>query len=961
MTTMVLDDLVVLIPCHTLEDFPRELGEKEAASILNAFAVAWHPLLLNSAGIIPRWQRADEPPEVSTSRLVIVPTASDGWMPCGWVDRAREQGAAIVSGVSERGEMLAAALSALAARTTSAPDNESANGPAEAIDPDLAADFMALGTCYLQLELLTRQMHHYSSIDEVQLQREAIAAAQAAISNDAEATRAHLRSCFEALLESRERFYPVECYLIDLCLLTPEYADEHLESLLSTRLPSNILITAKDLDRLSVEKPELFNRLHTSWAGEQIEICGGEWQEGPATLLPIESLIESFQRGRAAYERLCDQAPTTWARRRFGLSTQHPQILTRLGYKQALHLLLDDGIYPDSEHSKLRWEGSDSSAIDAISRIPLATDAATSFLRFPARMAETMEQDHAAATLFARWPKVETPWWDDFQRIQKYFPTLGRFVTFARFFELTESPGRVTRHEAQEYLSPFLIDAVARRQANPISRYREYLALRRKYDAGHWYRSMAELLCGRPLRTSLELTHKLDDAGPDAAPEAVEPAKSDVEHFVAESKQKLADVVMSGAGAQSGLLTFNPLSFTRRVAIDVGELATPPKIGGPVKNVQWDDRHKFAIVDLPPSGYVWISGGDDNKPEKVPSSASMVEDDILRNEFFELHLNRETGGIARIKEFGRKPNRLSQQLAYRFSRERRVQIGEEFENTHYSEMRCTDLRITSAGPVLAEAVSTGDLVDQVTGSRLAGFQQRFRVWRGRRLVELDIELDVDMLPDGNPWTNYYATRFAWNASDAALTRSVLQGAHGFTGERFESLHYLEIADDTERTTITCGGLPFHRKSGNRMADTLLVAAGETARHFRFGIWIDAPYPLECGLDLISPIDSIATSSGPPRSGPSGWFIQLDVRNVQLLQLLEPAEPAADEGKGFAVRLLETEGRLRPVRLTCWRSPVQAWQRDLIGRKLTDLRIDGDAVIVQMQPYEIADVELRFDS
>ena len=45
---------------------------------------------------------------------------------------------------------------------------------------------------------------------------------------------------------------------------------------------------------------------------------------------------------------------------------------------------------------------------------------------------------------------------------------------------------------------------------------------------------------------------------------------------------------------------------------------------------------------------------------------------MIRNEFIEVHINEATGGIARIKQFGRQPNRLSQQLAFRFPRERIV-------------------------------------------------------------------------------------------------------------------------------------------------------------------------------------------------------------------------------------------------------------------------------------------------
>ena len=56
------EDIVVLIPSHGLEDFPTELGEGPASSLLNSFAAAWHPALLAAKKSIPTWERADEPP-----------------------------------------------------------------------------------------------------------------------------------------------------------------------------------------------------------------------------------------------------------------------------------------------------------------------------------------------------------------------------------------------------------------------------------------------------------------------------------------------------------------------------------------------------------------------------------------------------------------------------------------------------------------------------------------------------------------------------------------------------------------------------------------------------------------------------------------------------------------------------------------------------------------------------------
>ena len=272
-------------------------------------------------------------------------------------------------------------------------------------------------------------------------------------------------------------------------------------------------------------------------------------------------------------------------------------------------------------------------------------------------------------------------------------------------------------------------------------------------------------------------------------------------------------------------------------------------------------------------------------------------------------------------------------------------------------------------------MTAGTLIDPEDGSILAEFGQTVRVWRGRPIIELEIELRPVRLPDGDPWSNYFASRFAWNDSAATLTRSVLGGAHGIQSERFESPHFFEIATETLRTTLLFHGLPFHRKTGARMLDSILVVGGETARRFRFGIAVDRDYPMQSALDVLVPPVVLETPSGPPPAGRSGWLFHLDAKNVQILQILPLQEPEPGEddaspmetppdggsnrGFGFRLRLYETEGRHGPVQIRCFRTPSFACQRDFRGRRISTLKIVDDAVYLEPTPFEILDVELRF--
>jgi alpha-mannosidase len=966
---MSYEDLIVLIPSHSLEDFPTELGEDDAASLLNSFAVPWHPALLADAKVLPRWHRADDPPDAAVKRLILLPKSCESWLPGGWAERVASQGCTVVRELSDRSQMLAAAL---------APLGEGVGGAG-----DLAGDFLALGLAYLEIELLTRKMRHFSNLDEVHLQREAVAAAEAALVGDAETARTRLAACFEALAEARERFYPVDCCLIDLCLLIPRLADDHLRTALASGKPISLLASAADLDEICAKSPDVHVALREAFNSGAADLVCGDLCEAPLPLLPLESVLWQLEEAQRIVGRLFQKPSVVWGRRRYGVFPMLPQILKKADFQGALHVVLDDGIYPDAEQSKVRWEGTGGTSIDAWSRIPLAADAAVSFLRFPDRMSESMDNDHVAAVALARWPEVKSPFFDDLRRISNYAPVLGKFITFSEFFSRTDSATRHASYKPGEYLTPYLFQSVAREEENAISRFTGHLHRRARLNTGTWLAGLGSLLAGKspdPVQTAA-LEHDVESLKENPPADAAEGLNQRLQRFVSESAGSLAKVIVSGAAEASGFLVFNTLGFRRLVSVPLDPAGPVPRPGGENSWVQWQNGRHHLTVDVAGSGFAWVPA-EAGRPPSAGSTAILAADDVLRNDFFEVHINDVTGGIAQIKGYGRSPNRLSQQLNYRFSRERTFTVGEgeraEQIKSHYAEMRCHSCEVTCPGPALGEITTTGEIVDQTNGARLAGYRQTMRIWRGRPVVEVEVALDVAQKPDAEPWHNYFASRFAWHDETASLTRSAMMGAQETSEERLESLHYVEIATPQQRTTIVAPGLPFHRKTGPRMIDTLLIVPRETERVFQFTIAIDQDYPMQSALDALSPAVVVETRAGPPRGGAAGWFFHLATRQVQILQMLPLcAEPTDDSGGtateagspapaaspaecGCALRLVETEGRPVRARLRCWRSPVRARQRDLLGKTLCELSIDTDAVLVDLNSFEIADIEVRFD-
>lgn len=935
--------LTVLIPSHGLEDLSTDLSEKSAASLLNAFACIWHPRFIATSEAMPHWQRADAPQSATAERLVIAPLSCTDLLPPGWAQKTREEGGVVITGEHDREKILALALAPL--------------GDALPLDPELVADFLAFGTTYLLLELLTRRMRTFNNIDEIHLQREMTAAATAAINLDSEIARRHLTTCFEMLLESRERFYPVECFLLDLCLVPADGNQEALARVIDSPTPVNLQAPARTWRELVDRAPEWKDRVRAALKRQSVELVGGEEDELVSTLMSQEATIWQLQQGSEFYEQTFGTIPLTWGRKRFGIGPHLPHLLDRFGYQGALHLVLDDGIYPEQEQSQVQWEGSSGNCINAISRIPIAADGAAGMLRFPERMSESMDMDHVAAVMFARWPDMRTPFLEDLRRAHAYAPVLGKFLRFTEYFCHASGPAQRASHQAGQYLSPALVQAAAARESDPISRYVRYWERQRNFERAAWTHQIERLLRNEfgPDSAAKGLECIIQNAHPEATTESQATAEAAIMQALDSATTGLQTLLTTNGEAGPGVLVINPLSFPRRVLIEwpAGSVPVPD---ASISGMQIEGDHVFALVSLPPCGFVWLSAqprSEDSAPGKIP----LAEELLLRNDLFEVRLSDITGGIAGIQTYRRSPNRISQQVTLRFPHEKLVSFGEgnerESYKTFYTSMQLRESRILSEGPLIGEIETIGDLFDENAGEVVATYRQRTRVVRGKPLVEIDLEIAPARELQDNPWTNYFGCRFAWKHIEVALTGSMQQGAHAVTGPRIEAPQFLEIADDDFRTTILTPGLPFHRQTGERMLDTLLITDGETCRHFRFAIALDVKYPMQACLDEYSAPIVIPTESRPVEGSRVGWFFGLSAANVQLLRILPSTSP-----RSIIVRLLETEGRARTLGLQCFRTPTAARQINFRGETIMSLRID-DAVNVGLSPYEMCDIELTF--
>jgi alpha-mannosidase len=385
-----------------------------------------------------------------------------------------------------------------------------------------------------------------------------------------------------------------------------------------------------------------------------------------------------------------------------------------------------------------------------------------------------------------------------------------------------------------------------------------------------------------------------------------------------------------------------------------------PAVAPPVLAAAESDGHRQVLLETPAMGFAWVEVGEVPANVAKPKTEARAADELLvaeqhelRNEFFQARVSPTTGAIQSIQNYSIRGNRLAQQIAMRLPPSPEVgrDVGPEAEE-NYSVMAADEISASRLGPMEGMVVSRGRLVDR-EGKRVARFVQTMIARRGNPVLELEIELDLDRLPDSNPWRSYYAVRFAWSDETADLFQGVGWCPQPSEGNHIEAPHFLDIRSPKTRLTVLSAGLPYHRRYGLRKLDTLLVVHGETARKFRLGIGVDVRYPAPTAIDCIARPPELYRQAGAP-GAPWGWLFHLDARNV----LATRWDVLHNQGRptGFRARLLETEGRHCELTLRSFRRLASARKVDFVGSLQSELPVDGDQVAVELFPRQWVQVE-----
>lgn len=947
------EECCVLIPAATLEDFPSDLSDYDARSMLAAWTVLWHPQLLAATGQLPTWYRADSPPDPKPGCLIVAPAPSMAQLPADFQLRVEEAGDCHLVTGGSRSELLASILQIASDHEAAIPGDLpqlTDDGRPIAVD-----DFYAAGYASLQIQVMTRRLRYTSNLDEIHVQNRAVGAAESFLKGKAAESIAALHEVFDALAEERDHYFSAsDPHLVDLTLVSPTTVDQMLDevdasdsikasdAVLAT--PRNFLIDQDVAEILNKSSNNRVGSFRQAIAESRLGWAGG----GPSASICLDAMtVGAAHAAIAKATQECRQAigsdPRVFARFTGGWSGDMNWALALLGYLGVIPIDFAAGTGHGDEAKVLLETGQ--RQIEALTAKPIDASSDAAFLSLGAKLGESIDGGEIATALFAHWPGQGCDSFSDVRRAATWSLCFGRFWKLDEYFSDGEHPYHHGNISAASKFSASLLElAVENEVCDPIS-------------------SQATDFCDSVRQEQLDLVGGLADLVSGRKLVQDDP----LEHFA-------NAVVGNEAPSPPATMLINSASVGRRETLTCDH------------SVSADAKHVFACsqqgstnevtVDVPACGFVLLGSEGRSKPasksltqrlrEKFSSGqrliASMERSEgsgRLQNEFMEIVISPESGGVSGVYSGSIRGNRFSMKLV----RHKSEVVGEPSETV----MKCNSIKVDSSSPATGCVTATGTIGETDQDQSLANFTLKYQLDRGSRVLQVSGVLTPSDELSGSPWQNYFAARAAVSG-EAAICRPMIRDKVHRRSSRNIVAPLGVVVDEAERQTmVATHGLAFHRIASDRFLDTLLHVNGESQGGFRLSYGFDVPTPVAMARSLIAPTMSL-TVNAPANAAPLGWIIHSSPRTICVASL--DVEKSSNGRLVARVRVVQTQPQPCKAVLRFLRDVESAATVDqaCIGlatepahdvEDRPPLETDGDRVSVAMSAHGVTDLMVVF--
>ena len=676
--------MTFLLPSYNIEDFSVDRIDSEANQVLSAWTAMYHPALIEKASRLPSWESASNPSK-SEYDLLVVPICCERLAPVGWLDEKQEE-CVVVRHESEREAIVERALKGLQLEE-------------HGFEDWFVDAFFAMGAHYIFSELLTRQLRYMSMLDEYQLKEKSIKAIKAYRAGDMDEARSMLQQMFEQLQQSREYFYPMTAYFIDLVLTAPTTLGEKLYETLGENRQINLVMPLSSLKIVAQENAELLERMREETAASRLELAGDPLEGVPLSHLVMTDLVEQIMHRTEYYRDIVGARPVAYMRKQADFISALPSLLLRAGYKGVLLYTTDGWQTPEKRHSLLRWGTSDGRKIGAISRYPSDANLSETFLQMPKKLGRMLEGDYAPTVTLAHYPKHARRWLNDLFVAQQYAPVFGRFHSLSAFFKTTKYTGETKPLDEAIYVkSRKLVEAVEKKRLNPVSAWGDYHQLMQRYNQIATLATLTASVAGKksdvPAQAFAEAREFLEafdavkcqhdrqlygdfdtnDTTVDLsvfADQADRVIKRLSSYLSAALTAQSPETIINQNNAEAalndwGYLLFNPSPHSRNMLIDISDLPALPTVrkdtetphSSPVLMARDDGSRKEAVVEVPPFGYAWVGCDAATLPQgaQTPETNQEASRPTMAKKMFGLFAGKKETGtppmIVKVEDEG---------------------------------------------------------------------------------------------------------------------------------------------------------------------------------------------------------------------------------------------------------------------------------------------------------------------
>ena len=739
---------------------------------------------------------------------------------------------------------------------------------------------------------------------------------------------------FDLLLEEKNNYYPTEPHLIDFVLVPPS---GNLKNQLDARHRFNISLHGNSFQNIQSRDPQTFDQLSDLIKQQQLGFTISGRQELPTALVSIESLARQIRIAANWSREWFGETATTYASYHHTITPQLPPVLDAAQFNSAFHNSFVGGKIPQTSAPVINWQGLDGTTLPALSVTPIDANASEGLLKLGLTIGEMLDSYHHAELLFVHWPGQSSQAFLDLIATEKYGAVLGRFKTLQEFNDSIFDSGFSDTFECEDYQFPVLEDAWQRKIKDPISIWNQYWqSIRRAF--GLKLAAIQLAMTGTKIPSEwwqrLEpLSNQIDEAAANFSnQESAVSTLNDLERQV-HLRLFMHDQVVEAEHDRLRIL--NACNQTKSVSLSIqGECISSHIDAFATQQIS---RLENRVASRDPQ--IHLIETTDQPP-------------LLRNEFFEVQLDHNTGGIKSINRQGKKENLLSQQLAMRTT-QTVFENGYPRQRSRYSLAVGSGWKLKDCGKSKSIVTTSGALTDQ--DQPIAEFRQTLAVLRGDNKIYVDIEIELHQPLTGPPWRNYLANRIAWPSEDATLWRSENEIADQVFQEKFTAPNFVEVRTQNSKLSLLPGGRPFHRRSHRRMLDTLLIVEHENRRRFQFALAVDAPTSAGAATSYLAPLFIAETDVDSPNNG---WLFHLNCKNIVLVGI-DPKLDAQGSVVGVIMRLQECEGRAGDLTISCPHKVSSAERTDLLGGSLFDLKTDRDAVHVGFLAFQFFQIAIHF--